>query len=202
MQYFKFLISSILFCLMAMTAAAQDEITRPDFTASSINKTLESLEDRADLSEDQQIQIRRFLETAIAALTSADQNKESENLYREELENASKTLKSLSDEIATLQALPDSDPDPDKSDKPMREEAWAQLELQLVENESRSSSLRSELEGYQTGLQILTARQVSAPNELAEARQSFGEIPVQLVELGEGEADIATDARRKSLLAR
>ena len=202
MQYFKFLISSILFCLMAMTAAAQDEITRPDFTASSISKTLESLEDRADLSEDQQIQIRRFLETAIAALTSADQNKESENLYREELENASKTLKSLSDEIATLQALPDSDPDPDKSDKPMREEAWAQLELQLVENESRSSSLRSELEGYQTGLQILTARQVSAPNELAEARQSFGEIPVQLVELGEGEADIATDARRKSLLAR
>lgn len=200
MQKFKILISAILFCIMAFKATAQDEIARPDFTASSISKTLESLEDRADLSEDQQIQIRRFLETASAALTSADQNKESETLYREELENASKTLKSLSDDIAKQQALPN--PDTEISDKPMREEAWAQLELQLVETESQASSLRSELEGYQTGLQILSTRQVSAPNELAEARQSFGEIPVQLVELGEGEADIVTDARRKSLLAR
>ena len=200
MQKFKFLISAILLFFLAFSAAAQDEIPRPDFTASSISKTLESLEARADLSEDQQIQIRRFLETASAALTSADQNNESETLYRDELENASKTLKSLSDDIAEQQAIPDLGAD--TSEEPMREEALAQLELQLVENESRASSLRSELEGYQTGLQILAARQVSAPNELAEARQSFGEIPVQLVELGDGEAELATDARRKSLLAR
>ena len=186
MQKFKFLISAILLFFLAFSAAAQDEIPRPDFTASSISKTLESLEARADLSEDQQIQIRRFLETASAALTSADQNKESETLYRDELENASKTLKSLSDDIAEQQAIPDLGAD--TSEEPMREEALAQLELQLVENESRASSLRSELEGYQTGLQILAARQVGAPNELAEARQSFGEIPVQLVELGDGEA--------------
>jgi len=199
MQYFKFLISIIFIVSAAMVSTAQTAIERPDFTVSSLAKTLESLEANDDLTEDQKKQSHGFLETAIAALENATKNKESEALFSAELDNASKTIETLETQIAKQQSLPK--PTLASSNEPMREEDLVKLEQNLIAKESGASTLRSELEGYQTGLQTLASRQVAAPNELTETRDRLGELTAQITELGEAELDPVGRARRQSLTA-
>ena len=199
MRYFKLIISFIFVIFIASSALAQDNIERPDFTIKSMEKTLEALSDRDDLTEDQQTQIRGFLETASTALANASENKEAETLYRTELTNASKTLKDLADQTKEHQSLPKREFV--NSEEPMREEALVKLEQNLVASESRASALRAELEGYQTSLQTLAARQVAAPNELINIRDTLGELTAQLTEQGNAELDRVGEARRKSLVA-
>jgi len=70
---------------------------------------------------------------------------------------------------------------PEITDEPMREEALLQLEQDLIAKESELSLLRADLEGYDTALQSLAARQTAAPKELqgwlsAKKLQRFAEI--------------------------
>ena len=208
MRYIKFLILTlfgvfyvVIFTLCVVSpAAAQTLPERPDFMISEIEDTLESMQGNDNLTEDQKNQIQGFLETAKTALANATKNKEAEALFRAEFENAAQTLESLEQQIAQQQALAEpKSAGPD--DEPMREEALVKLEQALLTQESRVSALRSELEGYQTGLQNLATRQVAAPDELTQTREKLGELTAQITELGDAQLDSVGEARRTSLVA-
>ncbi len=201
MQFLKFLISTLFVVFAALPAFAQNEIERPDFSITSIEKTLQSLSSNDRLTDDQKKQIQGFLETASAALAAATKDKESGALFQAELENASETLKGLENQIAKEQDLVKPDASEAGADEPMREEDLVKLEQNLIVQESRANALRSELEGYETGLQNLSTRQVEAPNELTQTGEKLGDLTTQLTEAGEGQLDRVGDARRKSLAA-
>ena len=200
MQYFKCLISMFLVLCLIIPAGAQTRNGSPDFTITSIEDSLQSIEANDDLIEDQKKQIRTLLETARLALSDATKNKEIEALYRAELENAQETLQGLAKNISEQQSI--ELPEFMNSNEPMGEEALVKLEQDLIADESRASALRSELERYQEGLQNLAARQITAPNDIIEARERLGELNVQITELGSGDLDRVGEARRKSLVAR
>ena len=200
MRYLKLLIF-IFSCLgISMSAAAQTNIEKPDFTIKTIEQSLTSLDANDKLTEDQKKQVSGFLDTASLALSNAAKNKENEVLFRTELENAPRTLNDLDSQITQLQSQPIQIFA--GSDEPMREEALVKLEQDLIAKDSRVSALRSELEGYQEGLQNLAARQIAAPNELIETRTKLGEITSQITELGNGELAPVGAARRMNLIAR
>ena len=200
MQYIKFIITIGFTLFIALSAAAQDDIERPNFTTSEIENTLETIQSDDNLTEDQKNQIKGFLETAKVALANATKNKEAEALFRAEFENAAQTLESLEQQIAEQQALVEPK-SKGSDDEPMREEALVKLEQALLTKESRVSALRSELEGYETGLQNLATRQVAAPDELTETREKLGELTAQITELGDAQLDRVGEARRTSLVA-
>ena len=200
MQYIKFIIIIGFTLFIALSAAAQDDIERPNFTISEIENTLETIQSDDNLTEDQKNQIKGFLETAKVALANATKNKEAEALFRAEFENAAQTLESLEQQIAEQQALVEPK-SKGSDDEPMREEALVKLEQALLTKESRVSALRSELEGYETGLQNLATRQVAAPDELTETREKLGELTAQITELGDAQLDRVGEARRTSLVA-
>jgi len=194
----------ILIFFWTMSAKAQTNgqprIDPPDFTTTAIEARIKTLEESVDLTEEQKTQAKGFLDSAASALSTAATNIESEVRYRRELENAPNTITDLRADIERAQAALTEAPEP--SDEPMREEALLQLEQDLIAKESDLRTLRSEMEGYDTGLQNLATRQVAAPKELNEARTNLGEINSQLTELGEGDLDAVGEARRKSLRAR
>lgn len=200
MHYIKFIIIIGFTLFIAISSVAQDDIERPNFTISEIENTLETIQSDDNLTEDQKNQIKGFLETAKVALANATKNKEAEALFRAEFENAAQTLESLEQQIAEQQALVEPK-SKGSDDEPMREEALVKLEQALLTKESRVSALRSELEGYETGLQNLATRQVAAPDELTETREKLGELTAQITELGDAQLDRVGEARRTSLVA-
>jgi len=175
-------------------------IDPPDFTTTSILKDIEALEAEEELTEEQKANAKDWLESAVEALSSAAKNLETQTRYRTELNNASQTLQTLRESIEIAQN--ELTTQPTQSDEPMREEALIQLEQDLVTKEGTLRTLRTELEGYDTGLQTLSARQVSAPTELNDSRTKLGERTTELAALGDGVLDSVGEARRKSLEAR
>jgi len=197
-----------LFCmtlvLTASLAQAQtvdtQRIKAPDFTTSTLQAELEEIDTIETLTEEQKVQVKAYLEASISSLASSAKSLESRARFTIELENAPRTLEGLS---ASIEAIQTEIGKPDKiSDEPMREEALLKLEQDLIAKESELRTLRSEVEGYESGLQNLTTRQVSAPKELNDARESLGDITTNLNELGESELDAVAEANRKSLQAR
>jgi len=91
---------------------------------------------------------------------------------------------------------------PDINDEPMREDALLQLEQDLIAKEGELNLLRAELEGYDTSLQSLAARQTAAPKELSDARATISDITLALNALGTNDLDPVAEANRKSLQAR
>lgn len=200
MQCYRCLISLIFAFCVILPAGAQTLTERPDFTINSLDDRLKAIDANDDFTQDQKKQSYALLEAASLALSNATKNKESEALFRAELENAQKTLKSLTKEITKQQSLPP--PDFTDSNEPIREEDLVKLEQDLIADESKASALRSELEGYREGLQSLAARQITAPNDITKAREKLGELTVQITELGSGDLDLVGEARRKNLVAR
>jgi potassium efflux system protein len=183
----------------AQTNSGQNFIP-PDFTTTELEAELTIIESAEGLSEEQKSQAKTYLETAINSLAAAAKSLENRARFATELENSPETLSELKTSIEDAQdALAVV---PETSDEPMREEALLQLEQDLIAKESELRSLRSELEGYDTGLQTLSSRQIAAPKELNEARPKFGEITTNLNSLGDGELDIVAESNRKALQAR
>ena len=198
----------IMFAVLSLTMVAPvsaqtngaQRIESPDFNTTSVEASIKALGENEQLTEEQKTQAKGFLEIAAVSLASAAKNLESGARYRGELENASKAIAALRKDTDKIQtALFES---PTISDEPMREEALIQLEQDLIIKEGALRSLRSEIEGYDTGLQNLATRQVAAPKDLNDARTNLGEITSQITELGEGELDAVGEARRMGLHAR
>ena len=175
-------------------------LDNPKFTTSSLEADRDDIDDAEGLSEEQQTQAKTYLETAISSLASAAKNLENRTRFMVELENAPETLSELMKFIEEVQT--ELSTVPEVNDEPMREEALLQLEQDLIAKESKLQSLRSEIEGYDTGLQNLASRQIAAPKELNETRTSLGDTTTALNSLGEGELDVVAEANRKALQAR
>jgi len=172
----------------------------PDFTTSALEAARDDIDDAEGLSEEQITQARTYLETAISSLASAAKSLESRTRLTLELENSPTTLSELNKAIEVVQA--ELTAVPEVTDEPMREEALLQLEQDLIAKESDLRSLRSEIEGYDTGLQSLSSRQIAAPKELNETLTKLGEITTNLNALGDGDLDVVAEANRKALQAR
>jgi len=190
--------------MMFTSAQAQTSeaplIEAPEFTTSSLEAEIASIPEAEQLTEEQQSQVKTYIETAITSLSGAAKNLETRARFQTELENSPQTVMELRSSIEDIQQ--DLTLEPEKIPEPMREEALLKLEQDLIAKESDLRTLRSELEGYETGLQTLAARQLTAPKDLNEARSKLGDITTTLNALGEGELDAVARANRKSLQAR
>ncbi len=193
----------LLFIVSPIAYAQTDEAQlteAPDFTTTSLEAEIAEVEDAEQLTEEQQGQVKSYLETAIASLSGAAKNLENRARFQTELENSPETVLELRNSVGEIQQ--ELTREPEKIPEPMREETLLKLEQDLIAKESDLRALRSELEGYETGLQDIAARQLTAPKELNEARSKIGDITTSLITLGEGELDAVARANRKSLQAR
>ena len=199
---FLFVTLAAIFMMSSAQAQTNDGqvIEAPDFTTSSLEADTKAIEDAELLTEEQKKQAKTYIETAMTSLSAAAKNLENRARFKTELENSPETLQELRKSVEKIQA--DMTLAPEKIPEPMREEALLKLEQDLIAKESELRTLRSEVEGYETGLQNLAARQVAAPKELNDARSKLGEIATTLNALGEGELDAVAQANRKSLQAR
>ena len=194
----------ILAAFIAPTVMAQTDngqnFDPPDFTSSELESALADIDNAEALSEEQKKQVKTYVETAMDSLAAAAKSLESRARFRTELENSPETLAGLKTSIDDLQA--ELAAVPEVSDEPIREEALLQLEQDLIAKESELQSLRSEIEGYDTGLQNLASRQINVPKDLNETRGKIGEITTSLNALGDGELEAVAEAERKALQAR
>lgn len=202
--YSIFVLASLTVIFAVLTGHAQtadtQRIEAPDFTTSSLEAELETVAESEKLTEEQKKQAKTYIETSVTSLANAAKNLENRARFTIELENAPQTLLTLRNDFDRVQAEMANAPEVDE--EPMREEALLQLEQDLIAKESELRTLRSEVEGYKSGLQNLTTRQVAAPKELTEGRTRLGEITTALSELGENDLDDVANANRKSLQAR
>jgi potassium efflux system protein len=188
----------------ASTAFAQTNpapiIEAPSFTTDSLEQTLKLIDEAEKLTAEQKKQAKTYTEITIASLSNAARNQENKARFATELQNAQQTLEALNEDIKNLQI--EVTRGPEITDEPMREEALLQLEQDLIAKESELSLLRADLEGYDTALQSLAARQTAAPKELSESRATISDITSDLNALGASELDTVAEANRKSLQAR
>ena len=202
--YFTSFALAITMLFVLTTAQAQTSATQgietPDFTTSNLEAELETIEASEKLTEEQKRQAKTYIETSITSLANAAKNLENRARFKAELENAPQTLQTLREDISKVQIEVANAPK--KSDEPMREEALLKLEQDLIAKESELRTLRSELEGYKSGLQNLATRQIAAPKELSEGRTRLGEITTALSTLGEDDLDAVANANRRALEAR
>lgn len=198
-----FLAICAIFSVGALAHAQSTEAQRietPEFTTSSLEEELKTVEASEKLTEEQQKQVKTYIETSITSLANAAKNLENRTRFTVELENAPETLLKLRADLDRVQA--DMANAPEVDEEPMREDALLQLEQDLIAKESELRTLRSEVEGYKTGLQNLATRQIAAPKELSEGRTRLGEIATSLGELGENDLDAVANANRRTLQAR
>ena len=185
--------------VQAQTLEVQ-EIEAPEFTTSSLEAELDTIEALEKLTEEQKKQAKTYIETSITSLANAAKNLENRARFTAELESAPQALQTLRGNIERIQAEMAVTPEPDE--EPMRQEDLLQLELDLIAKEGELRTLRSEVEGYKSGLQNLATRQIAAPKELSEGRARLGEITTALSDLGESDLDLVVNANRKALEAR
>ena len=144
--YSILLLASLLTMFVFSLAWAQTEDTQriesPDFTTSSLEAELETVEASEKLTEEQKKQAKTYIETSVTSLANAAKNLENRARFTAELENAPQTLQTLRNDIDRVQTEMANAPEVD--DEPMREEALLQLEQDLIAKESELRTLRSE----------------------------------------------------------
>ena len=199
--YIVTLLALVFIAPMALAQTNNGQgLNPPDFNTSELEENRETLENAEGLSEEQKTQAKTYLESAISSLASAAKSLENGARFEIELENSPETLIELNQAIVNVQA--EFAAEPEISNEPMGEEALLRLEQDLIVKEGELRSLRSEIEGYDTGLQSLASRQISAPKELNESRAKLGDVITALNALGDGELGAVAEANRKSLYAR
>ena len=202
--YSLYILTFLCVLFLAPMALAQanngQSFNPPSFTTSELEAAQLDIKTAEGLSEEQKTQADTYFDTAINSLSRSAKNLENRARFTTELENSPETLAELKNAIEDAQA--ELAAVPKESDEPMREDALLQLEQDLIAKESELRSLRSETEGYDTGLQTLSSRQIAAPKELTDARTALGEIATSLDALGDGELDALAEANRKALQAR
>jgi potassium efflux system protein len=209
MKYLRLnLLSLLIFVILLFTtpialgqSSNGQNLNPPDFNTTELETSRDQIDKTEGLSEEQKTQAKTYLETAATSLTAAAKSLEDRARFMTELENSPETLSELETSIENLQTEISAAPEP-RNDEPMGEEALLQLEQDLIAKESELSTLRAEIEGYDTGLQNLASRQLSTPKELNEARTKLSDITTALNALGDGELDVVAEANRKALQAR
>ena len=204
--YSQICLATICILSLAVTSHAQtNPPVPPAFTAASLEADKDNAEKNKDLSDEQKAEIVKALNGAAENLQKAAENIANKNRYETETANAPDTLRALSSQIEAERAKQLSQVD-DLGDEPdsglMREEDLLQIERELIANESELQAVRSEVSGYDSGLELLSTRQAAAPADLNIARTSLGQIGISLSKLGTEALDVLGEANRKNLQAR
>lgn len=210
-MFFKRLYLSIylaIFCALSsglMSHAQTNSSAPPAFTAASLEAEKESVEANKNLSDEQKAEIITALTGAAENLQKAAENIANKNRYETETSNAPDTLRALAKDIEAERAKQLNQIDAPKVENetgPMREEDLLEIERELIAYESELQAVRSEVSGYDNGLELLSSRQASAPADLNTARTSLGQIGISLSKLGSETLDVLGEANRKNLQAR
>ena len=183
-----------LYAQEAQNAAA------PIFTAQTLEDRIEIIEADADLSDEQKTQILTSLKTAGDRLAEATRQSEKRAQFIAAVENADALQAELDAELKAAQETLSAqvEPLPDM----IGDGALIALEKELREKVSDLSATETQLQGLQDTLDTLGAREVSAPEELSEARTALSDLQLRLNALGDGELEAVSNARRTEIQAR
>ena len=183
-----------LYAQEAQNAAA------PIFTAQTLEDRIEIIEADADLSDEQKTQILTSLKTAGDRLAEGTRQSEKRAQFIAAVENADALQAELDAELKAAQETLSAqvEPLPDM----IGDGALIALEKELREKVSDLSATETQLQGLQDTLDTLGAREVSAPEELSEARTALSDLQLRLNALGDGELEAVSNARRTEIQAR
>ena len=183
-----------LYAQEAQNAAA------PIFTAQTLEDRIEIIEADTDLSDEQKTQILTSLKTAGDRLAEATRQSEKRAQFIAAVENADALQAELDAELKAAQETLSAqvEPLPDM----IGDGALIALEKELREKVSDLSATETQLQGLQDTLDTLGAREVSAPEELSEARTALSDLQLRLNALGDGELEAVSNARRTEIQAR
>ncbi len=175
-------------------------LSPPNFTAQDIESRLEQLGSNTDLSSDQLGQIKTALETAANQLEEATRQSERRAQFLASVESAEALQAGLDEELSSAQRILQADAEPIA--EMIGDGALFELEQDLFAKESELAELESRLLNLQETLNSISARQSSAPQELAEARAALGDLQTRLNVLGDGDLEPISNARRTETQAR
>ncbi|GGX68691.1 hypothetical protein GCM10011309_18170 [Litorimonas cladophorae] len=192
-----------LLCVFTFTVAQAQEPNSdvaPDFTAQTLEARIKALDGNADLSDEQKDQIRTSLQAAVDRLADATRQSERRLQFVTAVENADAFQAELDLELKAAQETLAAEA------KPMAEmigdDALFELEQDLNAKQSDLGEIETRLQGLQDTLNVLAARQINAPKELAEARVALSDLQTRLNALGGSGLEDVSDARRIEARAR
>ena len=203
LAYFGSILFALLFVLFGSSPLyAQDsqDSVAPNFTAQTLEDRIEIIESDSELSDEQKTQILTSLKTAGDRLAEATRQSERRAQFIAEVENTDALQAELDAELKAAQEVLGAqvEPLPDM----IGDDALIELEKELREKESELSAIETRLQGLQDTLDTLGAREVSAPEELSDARAALSDLQLRLNALGDGELEAVSNARRTEIQAR
>jgi len=172
----------------------------PTFTAQILEDRVDALDGAVDLSDEQKDQIRAFFQTASDRLAEATRQNERRDQYLTAVENTEALQNELEAELKLAQDALAADSAPIA--EMIGDDALLELERELITKESDLGAIETRIQGLQESLDILSARQTTAPQELSEARTALSDLQTELNALGDGELEAVSDARRIEQRAR
>ena len=203
---YRFFVLTILVALMALfgwaAAFAQDSGvgTAPNFTTQDLEVRIAAASSNADLSSDQQAQIKTSLEAAADRLAEAIRQTERSAQYVAAIENADEIQAELDEQLEAAQKTLEADKAPIA--EMIGDDALFELERELFEKSSRLAQLDTRLLALQESLNALSVRQTTAPQELAEARAAIGNLQTRINAMGDSDLEPVSNARRTEVQAR
>ena len=203
LAYFGSILFALLFVLFGSSPLyAQDsqDSVAPNFTAQTLEDRIEIIESDSELSDEQKTQILTSLKTAGDRLAEATRQSERRAQFIAEVENTDALQAELDADLKAAQEVLGAqvEPLPDM----IGDDALIELEKELREKESELSAIETRLQGLQDTLDTLGAREVSAPEELSDARAALSDLQLRLNALGDGELEAVSNARRTEIQAR
>jgi len=188
--------------LGAGLASAQESALGPEpsFTTQDIEARIEALSANADLSGDQQAQIKTSLEAAADRLAEATRQSERSTQYAASVENAAAIKADLDEQLEAAQVTLEADKAPIA--EMIGDDALLELEQELFEKSSTLAQLDTRLLAIQESLNALSVRQTTAPQELADARAAIGNLQTRVNAMGDGDLEPVSNARRTEVQAR
>ncbi len=195
-------IVTFIFLLGFGRSYAQDGpvLTGPSFSAQDLDARIDASASNADLSSDQQAQIKTSLDAAKERLAEASRQIERSAQFSSAVENAAEIQDGLDQDLEAAQLALEAEKAPIA--EMIGDDALLELEQELFQKESNLAQLETRLLGLQETLNGLSVRQTSAPQELAEARAALTNLQTRINTFGDGDLEPVSNARRTEVQAR
>ncbi len=202
MQFIRHILIVMMIWSVPFLALAQEgnSTGEPDFTAQSLDERIALIEAQDSLSEEDRETAINSLRIALDHLTEATRQSERRAQFVNISENAQASREEIDETLERLSESLDEGPAP--MTQPNSEAELFDLEQELIAKQSDLAELKARLDGYENTIQTLLSRQSAAPNELGEARTSLADILNRINNLGQGDLEVVSSARRTELEAR
>ncbi len=183
----------------ADNASASTRFSEPNISLSEIEKRQKALENNTRLSEVQRASALEFYEQAAQALTTAEQNIEARVRYENSIQEFPEQIESLRERLNRLRTRTPKTRDEDVG---MTDERLLKFQQDLISKEADLRTLRTEITRYDSDLQGLLTRPVSAREQLGGAQARLTNLKNELNGLSVQSNDVLRAARRTSLVSR